>query len=482
MEYKIFVGPKSLIISPGLVGLDKDRVSNTLKFRPNSYMFTKAYKLGSWDGYIKLYKRGQAPSGCFNKVANALKRFGHSVDIYFANNYVPHGDGKIFGLNLDEFQIEAAKKAIKYRYCVVKAAVRAGKTAIMARIISSIKHFPVLVITKSDKSLVKQIRNNLSKLLNRKVGIYSEGEADIRDIVVSHYQAIIPLFSSGTKNRIKRSETVKKHERMRKLVKDCKVLLLDECHHAFSTEFRNTLEKQFDSAGYRIGLSGTPCPKGITQIEFESVLGPIVYRIGFGELINSGRLSKSTIVIYDLPSKWFDHMLIDFNEIYESNIVRNSFRNGFVADLVGKFNDDGKSVLVMVSKIHHGENLRELISNSFFVRGKIDSKTREIVYRSLQDGKIGCVISTVGKEGLDLPKLDIVINAEGFSSSVITIQKMRSLTAHKDKKMAYVIDFVDKGDYLYNASIKRKKLYSKLDGIKMKNKRVPKDYIPGRLL
>ena len=113
-----------------------------------------------------------------------------------------------------------------------------------------------------------------------------------------------------------------------------------------------------------------------------------------------------------------------------------------------------------------------MIPNSFFVNGNISTEVRSDVFKSIQEKKLDCVISTVGKEALDIPTLDVVVNAEGFESSVATIQRMRSLTASKDKNVGIIIDFIDKGKYLEDSSRVRQKRYESIKGFIIKHKKI----------
>jgi hypothetical protein len=77
---------------------------------------------------------------------------------------------------------------------------------------------------------------------------------------------------------------------------------------------------------------------------------------------------------------------------------------------------------------------------------------------------------------LNLPKLEAVINAEGYKSSVVTTQKMRSLTASEGKAHGIIIDFLDKGKDLRDHSDMRKQKYHSFDGFIVKEREVTKNH------
>jgi superfamily II DNA or RNA helicase len=126
----------------------------------------------------------------------------------------------------------------------------------------------------------------------------------------------------------------------------------------------------------------------------------------------------------------------------------------------------------MVRKRYHGELLQELIPRSVYVHGDISSTIRKELYSRLHKKEISCIISTVGKVGLDIPNLNAVINAEGLAAETITLQKMRSLTASSDKDYGIIIDFMDHGVYLRDHSELRLAMYKKIDGFIIKEYKV----------
>jgi superfamily II DNA or RNA helicase len=184
------------------------------------------------------------------------------------------------------------------------------------------------------------------------------------------------------------------------------------------------------------------------------------------------------IVVYRLPYRWFTTDLSYFKDIYESNVVDNYFRNKFIADLSENLRKSGKTSFVMVRHIAHGLALKAMIPGSIFVQGLLSSDKRAALYSDLQDKKLHCIITTVGKEGLNIPRLDAVINAEGLKAHTLTMQKMRSLTATETKKYGIVIDFLDRGRYLTKHSKRRIDYYQAIGDAKILFRDVPPDIYP----
>lgn len=396
----------------------------------------------------------------------------------FTKEYEPKGEIKVDDLELSEFQYHAIRIAVKSKYSIVSAAVRAGKTAIIAGCLRYIGHYPACVVTQG-KDLVKQatldIRGHLIKD-DIKIGFFSEGKWEVGDIVVTSYEALAHSLGTKSKNSKKLSTAIKKrNEEVLEWVARTKVLIADECHCGLSVKRRAAL-RYFTNVGYRIGLSGTPRPDSKSQIELESVFGPIRTNITFDKLIKQGRVAQPVVVVYDMPVEWYEAGWPRYADVETNNLVENYRRNLFIARVVQELNKKGKSSLILVRRRYHGELLQELIPESVYICGDDSSSFRRCLYDRIQEGSLNCIITTVAKLGLNIPKLSAVINAEGYKAKNVTIQKMRSLTASSEKEYGLVIDFLDKGKYLRNHSSKRYQLYQQLPGFIVKKRRVPRHF------
>lgn len=481
MNVLITVGSNRLRIFPRLPEDLLKKARDSVKYRLHNYQFTEAYKNYNWDGYkYPLFKNQTAPAGLYLTLKRSLERLGCTVDVEFSNKIEAIGSGDIYGLTPDDFQKKATKKAIKARYGIISAKIRSGKTAIIAMLCSKIGQFPIWVITDANrggKEVVVQTQKALSEHLHVDVGIFSEGKFVPGDVVVSSYAALNHGFITDKKKRKRQlsDKIIERNKAILEHAKSAKALILDECHHAFSKKAQAAIE-QFSRIGFKIGLSGTPRPDKLTKTEVEMGIGPIITKGSFKALIDKGRLAKPKVIVYDLPYKWFSSYFTEYHDVYWTHVIENEYRNRFIADAAKKLMQRGKSVFIMIQRLQHGPNLRALIPGSVLVHGSIKTDTRKKLYTALEKGSLKCIITTVGKEGLNLPKLDAVINAEGLSGKVVTIQKLRSLTASEGKKYGLVIDFLDKGKYLFDHSEQRLAQYKRQRGFEVKQKNVPVDY------
>lgn len=480
MHVRIIVGAVQLQIIPVDMPVESFVLSSIFKelreeltYTVPNYRYMTAYKLYNWDGKKTLItKKLISNSGCYQRIIKFLESKNVQCEIEFEHNYQPLGRFEIHGLTLDQFQEDAAQRVVEARYGIISAPVRTGKTAIISSILNRLRHYPAVVVTNG-KDLVIQTRQALEEHLLQKVGVFSESEFAPENITVMSYQALYRIFPSKKKKDEPEKEMstslLERNEKVQDLIKHTRVLILDECHHAFSPKSSNFLDN-FVSVGYKIGLSGTPKADLTPRLAMEGSIGPIVFNVRFGTLIKSGRIAQPVVIAYNLPYAWYAGHLSEYQELYEINIVQNVHRNQFIAEIVANLQKQGKTAFVLVRKIEHGVLLRDLIPNSVFVRGSVDSSLRKELYEHLQSKELFCIIATVGKEGLNLPTLNAVINAEGLVGHVVTQQKMRSLTACEGKELGLVIDFLDKGKYLKDHSESRIKQYKKFGGFIIKEK------------
>jgi len=483
MIITLIIGPHKLQVFPSLPNDLKEELKEELTYTVKNYMFTQAYKNYAWDGKKCLFYQDQtAPAGLSRRITRFFEEKNYHINIKFLKDYPPCGNTNLIGIQLDDFQLKSIRAAIDNRYGIIHAPIRSGKTEIISGIINSINQYPVWVVTSASqggKEVVTQTQRNISLRLGRPIGLFSEGRFEESDIVVTSYEALKHLIPKKDKKKSER--LLERNEKILESVVASKVLLLDECHHAFSDK-SNKIISLFKNIGYKIGLSGTPKPTGATKLEVESGIGPIIAKGNFNSLIKSGRLAKPLVFIYDLPEDWFPSVTYSFEyqDIYWSRVVTNELRNRFIAEAAKSLMEKKKRVYIIVRRRDHGDILQQLLPESVYIEGDCRTERRKWYYEEINAGRLPCIISTVGKEGLNIPKLDAVINAEGLSSQVATVQKMRSLTAAEGKKYGIVIDFIDKGKYLYDHSIDRLKQYTKHKEFIVKRKVVPGSYFDNK--
>jgi superfamily II DNA or RNA helicase len=77
------------------------------------------------------------------------------------------------------------------------------------------------------------------------------------------------------------------------------------------------------------------------------------------------------------------------------------------------------------------------------VTGRDKTSSRKDKVKSFLNGDVNILMGTVFGEGIDIPEVECVINAEGGRDVKATIQRMRNMTPAPGKTKAVFIDFMD---------------------------------------
>ena len=148
--------------------------------------------------------------------------------------------------------------------------------------------------------------------------------------------------------------------------------------------------------------------------------------------------------------------------VYDACITDNEYRNMYIAQLLNLHYINNRSILVLVTRLRHGDNILKILSNDIiFLKGEDDLQTRNDVVEKIKIREIREIIaSTIADEGLDLPALDVVIMAGGGTSKTTALQRVgRALRLYKDKVIAYIEEFYDDAQYLSKHSKDRADIY-----------------------
>jgi len=382
------------------------------------------------------------PTGwLFSKIIPVLKQLNleyelidkrQSLEYKLLNIELPFG--------LREYQKVAIDKAVKTERGILHLPTGSGKTAIAAMILAQFG-LPTLYIVPSLLLIEQTVKEFRKWFKDDIVGMIGEGVVDVKLINVATQQT---LWSRH------------KTDLFKQLVENTKVLIIDEAHkvekpQARSKHLGNTwyrVAMQMENARIRLALTATPGKEGQYSRELlEGVTGRIIYRISVSELIKLGYLSPVKVYIYEVP---VERTSRKWKEAYSVGILNNTARNIIIAKLARKYAEQGKRVLVVVDRItSHGQRLYSLLSDCAEVLyGNANRKRRAEVLQAFKTRKVPVLISTLIKEGVDIPELEVVILAnagKGGENGRKLLQTIgRGLRIASGKQEAIIIDFFDK--------------------------------------
>lgn len=275
------------------------------------------------------------------------------------------------------------------------------------------------------------------------------------------------------------------------LLRSAGALLTDEAHHVPAETWRSIAEQV--PARYRWGLTATPERSDGLTFVLSHLIGPTIFAISTSDLIASGYLLSPTIVPIDTgwaPSEdhypWSArcsscsrttpvddpvehrrrgstcrscgaaidrHALLDAGSLVHSralsDLATDPGRAALVRLLATSSARAGRTVLVLLPRkdavIATADAIRRDGIEVVAVTG--DTTDREQAIDLVRSGKVPVIVATqLADEGLDLPSIDVVVNASGGRSQGRAKQRVgRSLRlAGRDP---VVFELVDGGEF-----------------------------------
>jgi len=428
-----------------------------LSYKQEGYYFSPKFQNRTWDGVTRMYslKTQSFRSGFLLKVADYLYSQGHSVSII---DYPPPLSFEQHSQNykLRDYQKRLVNAIHLYRYGVIVAPPRSGKTLISASVFDSVRTFPSIFYCRSI-DLAIQTKNRFKEYLGDlySIGMVGDGNWELGDITICTIQSAYSAYNQKFEEKTNyKEQEVQNKEELKKLIENAKVIFFDEVHEIQGKSSRFILGKSKGPI-IKIGLTATPEEGSEEDIRLEENIGPVIYKIGYSELIKEGFLLKPIIYMYKLPKLTLEG---NYLQIYKKAVTENQFLNYLVKKLTTTLNNAGHSVVVQTEYRNHTEKLAKFLGVPYLMGNESGDKRAKIL-DELREKKIMCLVSTVIEQGIDVPSLNYSINLCGQKSQIATIQRMRSLTASEGKTVCGVIDFLHQCDYLRTHSNKRLKVY-----------------------
>jgi superfamily II DNA or RNA helicase len=445
-----------------------EEIDTATSFPVHGHQYSPKFLSGSWDGRKHLFdKRTYSfPTGLLDRVLNILDK--HAVR-YCVTDQRTASTSSIPSMNpevaLRDYQEEAIKAALTHKRGVLEMATGSGKTTVAAHLIATLKR-PCLFFVHT-KDLLYQTRDYFATMLGKRIGQVGDGVVDIKPITVATIQSTARALGGdyaknfdGEIEEEDETDVAAFREKIVKQVEQVPLVFFDECHHV-PAETCYTVAMRTYCADYRFGLSATPYRADRHDLLLEAALGPKIYRANASALIDKGYLVPPEIFFLSAPNYKSTVKALEYQQIVQKYIVENQKRNELIIEEARKLNQQGLSVLILVSQVRHGEQLKALLPEAKFVQGEDASAIRNAALRHLRDRSLLTLIATtLADEGLDVPTLNAVILASGGKSETKALQRLgRALRPAPHKKKAIIIDFFDNAPYLKEHSMRRLEIF-----------------------
>ena len=401
-------------------------------------------------GTIHLYNKRYKcfPIGLLDKIKKICNEYSEYYNKHLTINIKDHRNQKVMNqvmcnfkeelyerLTLRPYQESAVSKFISKQNGIIQIATGGGKTHTAGELIRELDAKTLWIIDR--KELLNQTREALQKQLSIEIGIISGKDIDIKDITIATVQSLHAKLSDPI---------------IQDYLYSVNFVIIDEFHKSAAETYQKVFAK-LPNTKYKLGLTATPKrDDGKDPILF-SILGGVIYKKTSQELIEEGYLVKPEIIFYhiDPPAPKLENIdkKLTYPEEYNEYITSHPWRNLQIMQFVADNKD--KKIIILTKSIKHGKYLKDTIPSDIWVE-HIHGKTtnRKEIYEKFTKGVYKCLVMTlsIGAEGLDIPDLDMIIEAAAPKGEGKSIQVLgRVLRPSAGKTKGIYIDFMDQGPY-----------------------------------
>lgn len=441
-------------------------ISEAFKFMVDGAKFSPAFKMGQWDGYIRLFNLGsrQIASGLYSKVIDFADKHGYSYEViddskqtgYEPPNYqTPNVDNDSIreymeSLNLHtkgvpivirDYQVEGVTVMIRDRQAIIKSSVGSGKSMILycaCRYITEVLGYRVLIIVPT-------------------IGLTTQMRGDFADYACKTDWKIddnMHLISAGSDHSIKKLITVSTFQSLKNDTQawfnDFGAIITDEGHGITAKSFQDIYGKAVD-VPFRIACTGTLSDMKCNVLTMQGLTGPVYSIAETKDLIAAGQLVPMRVksISLDYPEDVCKSMKKTTYEEELKWICANPKRNNFIRRLattcVG-------TTLVFFRFEEHGKFLFDSIKESvgdtrpvYFINGGVKKEERESIRLAAndEDAIIVCSYGTM-KMGINLPAVANIIIGHPTKGGITFLQSIgRGLRLMKGKLFCNLFDIGD---------------------------------------
>ncbi|MBD3405083.1 MAG: DEAD/DEAH box helicase [Candidatus Lokiarchaeota archaeon] len=416
-----------------------------------------------WDGKKFIGRKfGESlwiPTGCTSTYLSLLRVRGEEIIIENERTRPPVLQDVDWSPKREarEYQEEAIQAILKNGRGIIKSPTASGKTVMIALLIGRLKTTTLIKVPRI--VLMKQMYREITNTINihpNDIGMIGDGKYEPSLITITTTQSLASIM----KRPKDWNELMDIHRSY-----GWGMLIEDECHHGSTNTSYNTSMKI--DAYYRIGFSATPLMREDGEnIKTIGAYGDIIHDIKKAPLIENGWLIDPRITfipVKSIPSSSGDR----WQDMYQMGIVYNRERNRKIINIANDMFAEGRSTLIFVDRIDHGEELLNMASSDAtheveFVHGTHDE--RDELLKRFKQRDLMTLISTEGiiGEGFDFKGLDALVIGDGGKSAIQTLQKVgRAMRPEDGKVDCKIFDFADRGKYLTDHAISRKTTWMK---------------------
>lgn len=325
--------------------------------------------------------------------------------------------------NLRPYQDDAVNLMLNNYRGVINFATGLGKTLVATHFIQRYKR-RALVVCPSE-SVAKQFYDQFVECFGKaRVGYFGGGKKKISEITVGIAASVSKHVSEFRKS-------------------DLGVVIFDETHHTPAATFFNIAD----------GLAGTGKIFGLTATDYRSDGKDIMITGGCGSVlirhdikwgVDNGFLAQPFFIVREVATGGRDFK-DDKLKSYKEHVLNNNQMKSRIESDARTMMSAGKSVLILVDEVAHGEELSKALGIPFATG--LDKKSQDYVDQ-LNAGKIPGLVGTDGKvgEGTDTRNVDVLILANFVAAKGPVVQAVgRGLRKQGVKDKCLILDYIPTG-------------------------------------
>lgn len=419
-------------------------LSGYFTFEVPGYKFMPAYKMGAWDGKIRLVntKDGTIYAGLVSYIKEFCNERGY--EFYYEEepdtNFSVHEAVQfIESLNLPitprNYQVDAFVDAIRKRRMLLLSPTGSGKSLIIYLLIRYCmqheqgKH----LIIVPNISLVAQMKKDFAD--------YGFDDKLVHEIMAGR--------EKDTENPVVISTWQSLYKMPKEYFDQFASIVVDECHGVKSKSLTNIMTKT-PNIKYRYGTTGTLDGTQTHKLVIEGLIGAVKKVTGTKELIDKKVLSDFSIKAIVL--KHNEKIPSDLRYQEEINyLIDNDARNAFIKNLVLSL--EGNTLVLFNYVEKHGIPLFNMINavaaetkrKVFFVYGGTELAAREEVRATVEKENNAIIIASSGvySQGINIKRLNNVVFTHPGKSRIRTLQSIGRALRKVDDTEAVLYDIVD---------------------------------------
>jgi superfamily II DNA or RNA helicase len=415
-----------------------EELRNWWSFSVPSARFSPKFKMGVWDGRIRLMRRNTVPAGLFRATRLEVEQeLGVKFHLMVGTpkklpaKATPE---KVIAPSEDKYEyqdrcVAEMIRAIPAGGGIVLSATGTGKTALTAKFFSSLGCNCLFVVDTID--LLDQSKKELEFWMKEEVGIVGKSIYDPKRCTVATIQTLH-----------KHIDDVK----FQKWYTSVEIVVVDELHVQMARRNFDVLNVIQPVARY--GLTATlQLKKKEIRFKAYAFAGPVLFDFPIKEGVEVGVLSDSSVVQLLFPATYEDD--VEYKEHVLAEVVDNQQKLDAVRAIVDYLLTEDRRVVVLTERVRHLDNVHKVLNG---IRHRVAYGARSLEERNeararFESGAIKVLIANrVFAKGINLKRVDAIIDIAELKSKNTAQQKLgRGVRLHDDKDFLLYIDIGTQG-------------------------------------